>query len=77
MPTTDAPRDAKVTAAVLGSVPRKVRPSSPKVMVTKTGLLLFSRAASRAALASSRSDMVSIRMRSAPAASPARTCSAK
>ena len=75
MPTTSAPRLVSVTAAQAGSVPRKVRPSSPKVMVTNTGRSVCSFAARRAALASSRSLIVSIRTRSAPAAAPARTIS--
>ena len=76
MPTTSAPRLVRVTAAAAGSVPRKVRPSSPKVMVTNTGKLVRSFAASRAALASLRSLMVSIRIRSAPAVAPASITSA-
>ena len=60
-----------------GVVPRKVRPSSPKVMVANTGSVVLSTAASTAALASSRSAMVSTTMRSQPAASAAQACSEK
>ena len=60
-----------------GFVPMKVRPSSPKVIVTKTGNGVLSRQASSAALASSRSAKVSRKMRSQPAAQAARACSAK
>ena len=66
-----------VVAAMAGVVPRKVRPSSPKVMVANTGSVVLSTAASTAALASSRSAMVSTTMRSQPAASAARACSEK
>ena len=77
MPTAAAPSEDSVRAATSGVVPRKVRPSSSKVIVTTTGRPEFSRTASRAALASARSDMVSMTKRSAPAASAARTCRAK
>ncbi len=77
MPTTSAPSEESVTAAASGVVPKNVRPSSPKVMVTNAGRSEFSRTARSAAFASARSAMVSITKRSAPAASAARTCSAK
>ena len=76
-PTPSAPRAVRVTAAAAGSTPKKVLPSAPKVMVASTGRRVFSFAASRAALASSRSPMVSMSTRSAPACSPAVTISAK
>ena len=75
-PTAAAPRAVRVTAAAAGSTPRNVRPSSPKVMVTTAGRPVCSRTASRAALASSRSLMVSMSTRSAPAFSPASAISA-
>ena len=50
MPTACAPRLESTTAAISGVVPRNVRPSSPNVMVAKTGRLVASRAASTAAL---------------------------
>ena len=77
MPTASAPIELKVTAATSGVVPRKVRPSSANVIVTKTGRSEFSTTARSAALASARSAMVSIIKRSAPAAVAARACSAK
>ena len=76
MPMTSAPRADSVTAATSGVVPRNVRPSSPKVIVQKTGRSEFSRQASTAALASSRSAMVSTMKRSAPASVAAMACSA-
>ena len=76
-PTAEAPSADSVVAAMAGVVPRKVRPSSPKVMVANTGSVVLSTAASTAALASSRSAMVSTTMRSQPAASAARACSEK
>ncbi len=76
MPTTLAPSELKVFAATSGVVPRKVRPSSSKVMVQNMGRSEHSFAASTAALASARSAMVSMMKRSAPAASAARTCCA-
>ena len=39
MPTACAPRLESTTAAISGVVPRNVRPSSPNVMVAKTGRL--------------------------------------
>ena len=75
-PTPSAPRAVRVTAAAAGSTPRKVLPSAPKVMVTSTGRSVRSFAASRAALASSRSPMVSMSTRSAPARAPASAISA-
>ena len=77
MPTTSAPIASRVTAAILGEVPRKVRPSPSNVIVAKTGRSLFSRAASTAALISARSVMVSTTMMSQPAASAARAHRAK
>ncbi len=76
-PTAAAPSADSVDAAIAGVVPRKVRPSSPKLMVANTGSAVCSTAASTAAFASSRSVMVSTTMRSQPAASAARACSAK
>ena len=58
-------------------VPTKVRPLASKLMVTQTGRSAFSFAASTAALTSYRSLMVSMTIRSAPAAAPATTCSRK
>ncbi len=77
MPSASTPSAESVIAATSGVVPRKVRPSSAKVIVQKMGRSEFSLAASTAALASARSAMVSMMKRSAPAASAARTCSAK
>ena len=77
MPKTSAPMASSVMAATSGLVPRKVRPSSSKVMVAKTGRSEFSRQARTAALISARSVIVSIIKRSTPAATPARTSSAK
>ena len=76
-PTACAPSELRTSAAITGVVPRNVRPSSPKVIVMNTGNVEFSRAASRAAFASRRSAIVSIRMMSHSAATAARTCSAK
>ena len=77
IPRTSAPIASSVIAATSGLVPKKVRPSSSKVMVAKTGRSEFSRQARTAALISARSVMVSIIKRSTPAATPARTSSAK
>ena len=77
LPTAWAPRADSVAAATAGVVPKKVRPSSSKVMVTNTGRVLFSRQASTAALASRRSETVSMASMSQPAACAARACSAK
>ena len=77
MPTAFAPMAESVAAATSGGVPRKVRPSSSKVMVTKTGRLECSFAASSAARASDRSESVSSKMMSHPAVTAASTCSAK
>lgn len=74
---TSAPMASSVMAATSGLVPRKVRPSSSKVMVAKTGRSEFSRQARTAALISARSVIVSIIKRSTPAATLARTSSAK
>ena len=77
MPTAAAPSEESVSAATSGVVPRNVRPSSWKVIVTRAGRSEFSRTARRAALASARSAIVSMTKRSAPAASAARTWRAK
>ena len=57
--------------------PVKVRPLRSKDMVTNTGRAVFSLAARSAARASWRSVMVSMKIRSAPARSPAWTASLK
>ena len=67
MPTAEAPSADSVVAAIAGVVPMKLRPSSPKVIVAKTGREVFSTQASSAALASSKSAKVSRKMRSQPA----------
>lgn len=77
IPTASAPIELKVTAATSGVVPRKVRPSSANVIVTKAGRSEFSTTARSAALASARSAMVSMMKRSAPAAVAARAWRAK
>ena len=76
-PSASTPKDESATAAVFASVPRKVLPSLSKVMVAAIGKSEFSFAARIAALISSKSDMVSIIMRSAPASAPNFTCEAK
>ena len=70
-----APRPSSVRAMEATVQPVKVRPDASKDMVTNTGRAEFSFAASRAALVSYRSVMVSMAMRSAPAAAPASTIS--
>ena len=76
-PSTSTPNASKESAMISGSVPVKVLPSSVKVIVTKIGRSLFSFAANTAARISARSDIVSMRIRSAPAAAPIITCSRK
>ena len=56
--------------------PVKVRPVASKLIVTHTGSVECSFAASRAAFASYRSVIVSMQMRSTPAFTPASTISA-
>ncbi len=77
MPMASAPRPVRVRAIAGTEQPVKVRPFSSKVMVQRTGRLVFSLAASRAARVSPRSVIVSMAIRSAPAASPARTTRTK
>ncbi len=74
-PTAEAPAAANVTAQASGEAPRKVRPSSPKVMVHTMGMSTCSFMAMRAVLASSRSPMVSMITRSASVAAMASPCS--
>ena len=76
-PMASAPSPSSVRAMEDRVQPVKVRPSASKDMVTNTGRRVFSFTASRAALASYRSVMVSMDTRSAPARSPARAISWK
>ena len=73
MPTALAPRPRAVTPKLSTVQPVKGRPPASKLMLAKIGRPLFSFAASRAAFSSYRSVKVSKKMRSAPAAAPART----
>ena len=73
MPTALAPRPRAVTPKLSTVQPVKVRPPASKLMLARMGRLEFSRAASSAALSSYRSVKVSKKIRSAPAAAPART----
>ena len=77
IPIASAPRPCNVTAMQGTVVPVNVLPSFSKLMVTQTGRLEFSLAASTAARASWRSVNVSNTTRSAPACSPAMTISLK
>ena len=72
-----APRPSSVRAMEGMVQPVKVRPPVSKDRVTRTGRSVFSLTASRAALASYRSVMVSITARSAPARAPATATSRK
>ena len=51
-PSASTPKPVSVSAAAAGETPVKVRPPRSKVMVARTGLSLFSFAASTAALSS-------------------------
>ena len=73
MPTALAPSPRAVTPKLSTVQPVKVRPPASKLMLARMGRLEFSRAASSAALSSYRSVKVSKKIRSAPAAAPART----
>ena len=75
IPTADAPSEDSVTAADAASTPRNVRLFSWNDMDTKIGLSHTSFAANTAAFASSRSVIVSISTKSAPAATPISICS--
>ena len=70
-PIASAPRPSSVRAMEATVQPVKVRPPASKDMVTNTGRWAASLAASRAALASYRSVMVSTTIKSAPAFAPA------
>ena len=70
-PMASAPRPSRVRAMEATVQPVKVRPSASKDIVTSTGRLVASLAASRAALVSYKSVMVSMAIKSAPAPAPA------
>ena len=76
-PMASAPNPSRVRAMEGMVQPVKVRPEASKDMVTKAGRPAASFTASRAALASYRSVMVSITARSAPARAPASAASRK
>ena len=76
-PMASTPSPLSVSPIAEMVVPTKVRPLASKVIVTQTGSVEFSFAARTAALASYRSLIVSITMRSAPASRPASTISRK
>ena len=72
MPSAEAPRPRAVAAKLSGQQPVNVRPRASKLMEASTGSVLFSRAAKSAAFSSYKSVKVSKKIRSAPAAPPAR-----
>ena len=77
MPSASAPSPRAAAAKLSTPQPVKVRPPASKLMLASTGRPQFSLQASRAAFSSYRSVKVSHKIRSAPAAAPARTISAK
>ena len=73
-PIASAPNPCNVTTILSGKHPVKLLPFSSKVIVQKTGKLVFSFAASNAALISYKSIIVSMTIISAPDFSPCTIC---